>query len=194
MGRLKEKVRDKTRDRICADLQGLGVKAHMATRGQLEENMGSTFLELKESLGIIYISDSPIRWIDVRRSIAVSKDDFRQLSCYIVCGVPDFRLNPKVKLQIESDHFKRFLLWRKEKVALRWRGKDSGLGIIRRLDSDTSINQTIMMSDFELRIRSISDHKCWIISTEFNDILSRELWDCYQAIAQHLLADWSTNT
>ena len=63
--------RDKTRDRICADLRGLGVKAHMATRGQLEENVGSTFFDFRESLGIIYISDSPIRWINVRRSMAV---------------------------------------------------------------------------------------------------------------------------
>lgn len=198
-GKAREKVRDKTRNRICADLQRLGVDAQMATRGRCEEKVRSAFFNFfvalfgtsMESLGIIDIPDSLIRWVNVRKSMAVSQYGVSQPSYYIDCGVPDFRLNPNFKLRIKSVHFKHFSLWRKEKVDLRWKGKDSGSGIIRRLDSDISIKQAIMMSDSDLTIHANGDRRCWIISTEFHDILSRELWNCYQTIAKHLITEWA---
>jgi len=197
----REKFRDKTRDRICADLQRLGVDAQMAARGRDEEKVRRTFLDLlvalggtsRESLGIIDIPNGPIRWINVRKTITISQYGYSEPSYCVDYGVPDCRLNPNFKLRIKSVHFKRFSLWRKEKIDLRWKGKDSGLGIITRLNNDILIKEAIMMSDSDLTIHANGDFSCWTISTGTCKVPSVELWDCSKKIAGHLLAEWPTS-
>ena len=49
-----------------------------------------------------------------------------------------------------------------------------------------------IMSSRDVVVRAHGDYRCWIISMETRDVPSRELWNCYQAIAQHLLAEWSS--
>ena len=77
-----------------------------------------------------------------------------------------------------------------------WDGDDSGLGIISRLDDDTSIDFALTDGP-NLEIRDHPDDGCWLISThETKGFLSKDpqvrvstqLWECYQTIARHLLA------
>jgi hypothetical protein len=92
-------------------------------------------------------------------------------------------------LEIKSVRKKAFPLFGKV-VDLHWKGKDSGLGIINRLNGDILIKRPIMKSR-DVLIRAHGKHGCWIISTLTNVPPSEELWNCYQAIAQHLLAEWT---
>jgi len=107
--------------------------------------------------------------------------------------VPDPRLGPySLVCKIKSVRVKDYPVLGKV-VDLHWKGKDSDLGIISRLNSDISIRDPIMRSD-DVLIRARGDHRCWIISTKTRDVLdapSEEMWSCYQAIARHLLAEWS---
>jgi len=61
MDGLKDFLRDQTRDSVCEILQGMGINAQMAERGQPEENI--ELLPIYKSLGVINISEGPIRWL-----------------------------------------------------------------------------------------------------------------------------------
>lgn len=188
---------DKTRDNICAGLQSLGIDAQMAERGRREEKIGG-----KGSLGLIDIPEGPISWINVRKETQHGgqggrytydegpfNDGGSYTDYYIEYGVPDRRLSPgHPEYRIISVRIKTPPLF--DQVSdLHWKGEDFGLGIIDRLDSDISLKQPIMKSH-DVIIRAHGDHMCWIISTTASEVPSGELWNCYQAIARHLLAEW----
>jgi len=184
--KIKEVFRDKTRDRICAGLRMLEIDARMAARGQVEEKVVG-----KGSLGIIHVPDGPIRWINVRKETHSSGQYGSTTYYYTEYGVPDSILGPDSPgAQIETVRVKSFPLFGKV-VDLRWKGWDSDLGIIGRLNSDAQLKQQIMESR-DMTITAIGGYSCWIMSTQTRDVPSGELWNCYQVIAQHLLADWSS--
>ena len=60
---LKETLRDKTRDRVCARLCVMGVDACIAERGRPEEKLGCS--GLRRSLGLVEMHGEPIRWVNV---------------------------------------------------------------------------------------------------------------------------------
>ena len=185
LDKLREALRDHTRDNICAGLQALGIDAQMAAQGRPEETIETGFYT--QSLGMIDIAEGPIRWVNVRKRQPRGPD--ASVAYYTDYGVPDTRLEPdSPRPRIESVRIKTSLLVG-QVVDLRWRGEDFGLGIVSRLNSDASIKGPIMRSR-DVTIQAYSDHKCWIISTETRDPPSGELWSCYQAIARHLLAEW----
>ena len=62
---MKEKLRDKTRDKLVHSLNTLGVGAMMAERGRQEESIRKSWG--KRSLGVIDIPQGPIRCINVVR-------------------------------------------------------------------------------------------------------------------------------
>jgi hypothetical protein len=185
LDKLTDPFRDHTRDDICAGLQRLGVDVKMAVRGRAEEKSSG-----KESLGVIDIPAGPIRWVNVCKVTYTSGQGRGKTYYFTEYGVPDPRLEPKLAwLEVRSVRMKNFPLVGRV-VDLRWEGKDSGLGIIKRLNSDISIKAPIMRSrDVKIRIHRYL--RCWIMSTKTREVPSAELWDCYQAIARHLLADWS---
>ena len=177
----KEVFRDKRRDQICASLQALGVDAILAERGRVEEEVRGLF-SVSSSLGIIGVSGSPIRWINVRK---VTSGQYT--AYYTDYGVPDPRLGlDSPGVLINTVRVKNFPLFG-EVVDLCWKGSDSDLGIVGRLNSDAQLKQPIMKSG-DMRIEAVSKYNCWIISTKNYPFLSRELWDCYETIAEHLLA------
>ena len=171
-----------------------------------------------ECLGVIDIPEGPIRWVNVFRKTEF-RSEFGGGSPIIiyrtVYGVPDPRVDESLRVIVTHDgpiagwgqsHWAppeirtpeiKLLCIRYyspsvgEAVDLRWQGDDLGLGIIDRLKGDISINQPTVMSH-HVTICAVPDHRCWIISpeTETGRPPSGELWSCYQAIAQHLLAEW----
>ena len=185
---VKETFRDSTRDDICAGLQRLGIDARLAERGRVEEKFGG-----KSSPGLIEIPEGPIRWVNVRKETRQDLPDVY----YTDYGVPDPRLEPNFSktVRIKSVRKKNFPLLG-EVVDLRWEllweGEDFGLAVINRLNSDFRLKEPIMKSR-DVTIDTHGDHSCWIISTKTRDPPSEELWDCYQKIAQHLLAEWSSS-
>jgi len=177
--KVKETFRDKTRDNLCASLQRIGIDAKLAERYLGEENIECGVYS--KSLGIINIREGPIRWVNV---VHRSDQAPAGASLYVKYGVPDSRLWAviKPKLKVESD---------RKKDNWQWKGKDSSLGLIDRLNRDTSIGYSLLQSKSpEITIRANPDYSCWVISTQ--EALSEELWNCYQMIARHLLAEWPT--
>ncbi len=169
----------------------------MAERGRAEEVIATTWVRdhlafWVFSLGLIDIPDGPIRWIVVCKDDGQPGQSNKLLSDYYInYGVSDPRLEPKFpRLLIESTRKKNYPLVGRV-VDLRWEGKDSGLGVIGRLNSDISIKEPIMRSR-DVKIRIHRHLRCWIISTKTWDVPSPGLWNCYQAIAQHLLAEWES--
>jgi len=177
--KVKEPFRDKRRDDLCASLQSIGIDAKLAERWRAEENIECGVYS--ESLGMIDIREGSIRWVNV---VSRSGQAPAGASLYVKYGVPDSRFwyVSKPTLEIESTC---------KKGNWQWKGTDSGLGIIDRLNGDSSIEYALLQSNSPaIRIRAYPDHICWVISTEW--ALSEELWNCYQMIARHLLAEWPT--
>jgi hypothetical protein len=174
LDRAEEIFRDKGRDDLCAWLQDMGIDAQVAERGRVEENIECGFLS--EPLGLIDIPEGPIRWVNVIKR--KSGDDVKY---YFKYGVPDSRLQsnlPKVEIRSKpkGDNW-------------QWKGNDAGLGIVDRLNGDMSTGHTLIRTKSpNMTIRAYTDPSCWVISSEAIGMPSQELWDCYQAIAQHLLS------
>ena len=105
-------------------------------------------------------------------------------SYYIQYVVPDPRLGlDSPEMKIKSVRKKTFPLFGRV-VDLHWKGNDLGLGIIDRLNSDISIKRTLMHTD-DVIIRALN--WCFVISKEKMESPTKEGWNCYQAIAKHLL-------
>lgn len=181
--KFQETIRDKTRDNICDFLQSMGIDAQMAERGRGEENIESG--SYSKSLGIIDITKGQIRWVNV---VKRSEESPGGMKYYIKYGVPDSRLWVIISPNLEIKSARKKDNW-------QWKGKDAGLGLIHRLNSDISIGYTLLKSNSpKTTIRAYPNHNCWVISIEISDIsVSEELWNSYQKIAQHLLVEWPTN-
>ena len=186
--RVGVRFRVMNRDRICDRLGALGADARLAGRGRAEEQITNGIQ--CGSLGLIDIREGPIRWVNVRK---VRQYGDPQGSHFTDYGVPDPRLELYSRRPaIKSVRTKEFPLVGRV-IDLHWKGEDFGLGIISRLNSDFQLKRPIMSSQ-DVKIYACGHHSdyhsCWIISTETFDSPSRELWNCYQSIAQHLLAEW----
>lgn len=86
---MREKLRDKTRDQLTVALNALGVQAVMAERGRPEEAIHNSWWQ--RSLGVIDLSEGPVRWINV-----VKKDGGRDSPprWWINLCIPDERQLP----------------------------------------------------------------------------------------------------
>jgi hypothetical protein len=182
---VKELFRDKTRDRICAGLRMLGIDAQMSLRGRIEERVCGG-----NSLGIIDIHNSPIDWVNIRKETRGSGEN-RNVYHFIEYGIPDNRLGSNSDLiGIKTVSIKTIPLVGRIKD-IRWEGEELNLGIISRLNDDISLKYPIMKSH-DLSITANGKYGCWVISTETRKIPTADLWSCYEAIAQHLRAEWLT--
>ena len=181
--KVREAFRDKTREWFCAELQALGIDAQIAERGRAEEEIVG-----KVSHGLINIPKGPIRWVNLCKEIRVAGESSATVH-FTEYGVPDSRLGQGFpSILIESVCKKTFPLVG-DVVDLHWKGNDSGLGIIERLKNDTVIKRPIMESR-DVAIHAYGDHGCWTIETQTENPPWGEMWNCYQAIAKHLLAEW----
>jgi hypothetical protein len=184
-------VRDKTRDRMYSDLLKLGIGARIVYRGRAEEDIRG-----EGSLGILYIPEGPIRWINIRREFSWRVWFPTMDATYFVeYGVPDDRLrldSPAIRISaIRNSQLHGKV------IDVTWNGEDYGTGIINSLENDYQLKEQIMRSQ-NVSIEGFGNYGCWLISTEGsgvpifnrNIVPSTELWNCYQSIAKHLLATW----
>jgi hypothetical protein len=184
---VRDFFRDKTRDNFCADLQSLGIDARMVLRDRPEEEIG----EIRDgrSLGIVHISEGPIRWVNVRK-VKETQGNSTRTYYYTDYGIPDPRLGldfPRVR--IETVLVKKFPVFGKV-IDVRWKGQDFGLGIISRLESDYRLKYPLIL---DVSITALSDYGCWIISAQYaKHHLSEKMWSGYQSVVENLLADFTT--
>ena len=180
--------RDPARDNVCTALQKLGVRAELAERGRTEEEVTPSWMK---SHGVIDVLDRQIGWVIVKSMMSNKGAKF----WWVEYGVPDQRVAgafPKVKIKtspVRAKPRKTHLVGRV--VGLRWKGVDSDLGIIRRLNDDVSLRQPLTGSG-DLEIRAYPEHRCWVLIADPDDPIrvdpSSELWDSIETIAGHLLA------
>jgi hypothetical protein len=190
-GMIKDAFRSKVkylRETTCVALCELGVEARMEMRRWVaEEAIGGGV-----SQGVIDIPEGPIRWINAKIVARAGGHGETAQSEYFQYGVPDPRIGPNtpnVRIKIAPV---RSLPVVGKVVDLRWKGKDLGLRIIDRMSSDISLKQlTIDRWSLPINIKAHNDYRCWTIEPPFDSSLTAEKWSCYQAIARHLLAEWT---
>ena len=153
--KVREGLRDKTRDEFCAGLQSLGIAARLAPRKLPEE-------ELKRQpsyrcLGIIDIPDGKVRWVNVQLANGEGQNIYTA-----TYGVPDTKINasfPKVSVKSIRVREPRYV---GAVVGLEWSGNDFGLGVIDQL-ADKQWPQ-LMRSRNDVELMAHPDHGCWTIS------------------------------
>lgn len=154
--KLREAFRDKMRDEFCAGLQHqLGISASLAPRGRPAErvkrdNRGS-------SLGLIDISEGPIRWVNVQE-FGRAYDTF-YCATY---GVPDPKIGPIFpKASIKSVRVRSRRVFG-DVIRVDWEGKDLGLGVIGRLVEQPW--EALMRSAVDIEIIAHPEYGCWAMS------------------------------
>jgi len=185
---LHEPMRDRTLDEWCSGFQGLGLHAQTSNLGRAEKDIKYW---RSHSLGHIDIYPGPISWVNVMR---YSDADG---GYYLEYGVLDHKVGPSFpRVEIKTVRVRDNPLFGKF-IDLRWKGKDCGLGLIDRLSGEVSLRQAILDSgDFYLR--AYPGRFGWLLAAGTNSwegeresqtvAPSRQIWECLQAIARHLLA------
>ena len=194
---LKESVRDKTIDKLCADLCAIGLDACMVERGKSEERVIGG---LKGgSLGLIQVGASPIRWVNVLRHETRSGGSTGGAGWPIYTNVylvPAHGTGRGRRVELKSVRAKSVPLSGRV-IDVRWKANFKG-DLIRSLNEDLLLKQNLIRAKEDVTIRSFPDDGYWTISSRWYQadwllrtprqlVPSREQWDCYEAIARHLL-------
>lgn len=177
---LKEAMRNKAREELCAALCAFGVVARIAERGRPEEETTPWW---GHSLGVIDVGQGPIGWINITYDYSPEGGSF-YLTDY---GVPVPRYPPELKIKLVG--VRTFPIFG-EFEDVRWLGDDHGLGIGRRLSNDPTIRSAIRGIGDHISVVGSSNHRYWLIRHETffsSNIPSVLQWRCYQAMAEHLL-------
>jgi len=180
---MKDRFRDKFRDRLAQHLNSLGIGAELAERGRPEERLGQIwygrFLGVaNHSLGVIDIRDGSVRWINTARYGG------KNPTWSVIFGIPDQRPFSKHKaVNIEAVAKRRRVIG--EVLDVTWRGKDHHTGLAEALYSDDAVKalaKSYVQSGIILGIRSYArDFHGWTLTV---DNLTGQFEPAHQ--------DWST--
>ena len=191
---MKDKFRDKTRDQLLDTLNLIGVKAEMTERkgvslGKLSISKDLEKIEnswYQRSLGLIEVSESPIKWINVLKKDGSDKSPPRW---WIVMGVEDTRvLSTSRKIQIKTIRKKKFPIFGKV-IGVDWQGSDKDTNLAARLSKDEATKLlATRVGNIEIKIQT-KEFKGWTITVDrkFNPTI--EDWKTLQTIAEYLLSD-----
>ena len=186
MGILRDSFQTYFRKELRPAFQAFGVKVQLSSRERLEKDITSIWPG--RSFAFIDVTSGPIRWVNFK------ENRYDENTKYMEYGVPDFKVKPTFpKVRIRSARVRSVPLVGNI-LDVRWRGKDFGLGLIDRLNGDVSLRQP-MSNAFstgyligDLAIDAYPKNGCWILAERTrSELPSRELWDCYETLASHLL-------
>jgi len=190
---MKDKFRDKTRDQLLDTLNLIGVKAKMTERkgvnlGKLSISKDLEKIEnswYQRSLGLIEVSESPIKWINVLKKDGSDKSPPRW---WIVMGVEDTRvLSTSRKIQIKTIRKKKFPIFGKV-IGVDWQGSDKDTNLAARLSKDEATKLlATRVGNIEIKIQT-KEFKGWTITVDrkFNPTI--EDWKTLQTVADYLLS------
>lgn len=180
---MKEKLRDKTRDNLAHALNSLGVRAEMAERGREEEKVHNAWWN--RSLGVIDLSEGPIRWINV-----IKKDQSKESPpmWWVNFCIPDERpISGGREIDVKTVRKKSFPLVGRV-IGVEWRGKDHSTGLINRLTYDQAAKDLATRRG-NVRIRSYeNEFQGWTLQIESRLEPNRQDWNAIQDIAEYLLS------
>ena len=179
---MREKLRDKSRDELAAALNAIGIKAEMAERKRLEEKIQKSWY--KRSLGIIDISEGPIRWINV-----VKKDGGKDSPprWWIVLCIPDEKpISGHQEINIKTVRKKTFPLFGKV-TDVTWKGRDHRTGLVDFLSNDQAVKE-LATKIGNLKIRSCTEEfQGWTLQVDRRFEPTSQDWKTLQQIADYLL-------
>lgn len=180
---LKERLRDKTRDKLTQALNALGIRAEMAERGRPEESVNNSWYQ--RSLGVIDLPDGPVRWINVL------KKDGSQYSApqwWYILFIPDERSIPsELPVEIKTVQRKTFPLFGKV-VDVTWTGEDQGTGLANTLTLEPAAKDLAKRAG-GMEVRSYTElSQGWTLQLGRRFAPRRRDWDAVVRIADHLLA------
>lgn len=174
--RLKDKMRDHSREELCDLLNGIGVPAKLADPGRPEEKLTT---DHGESLGVIDLDGSPIRWVVVKRDIQNDRPVI-----YFEYGVPYPKINgyfPKTKL-VASELRASPLFG--TVVAVKWIGVGPPT-LADRLDQDDDSTR-LMLENGGCTVEAHQGAGCWIFMTHRTP--TAPVFRAYLRLVDHLLA------
>ena len=122
-GKVREALRDKTRENFHAGLQSLGIEASMTPRGRREEHIKRA--GRARSLGIIDIPDGAVRWANVQ--LMNNLTDSYYCATY---SAPDSKITPAFpNISVKSTRVRsRWAVG--DVVHVDWKGNDYGLEVV----------------------------------------------------------------
>ena len=199
---VKEKLRDKTVDKVCAGLCAIGLDARIVERGQPEENIGEEGWVLgkdEKSLGLIEIRDSPIRRVNVLKIVRGKGTQSEGVVYRNVYVVPDPSVSSKGGYMVAKSVRAKSVPLIGRVVDIRWEGGKSHSNLMRRISEDILLNRSLIRLKEDVTIRTFLEYNCWSILSSRSSVggfpgslfgrpaPSREQWNCYETIARHLL-------
>ena len=208
MVKINDKLRDKSRDKLSEKTQSI-LPNGTATLAPRKDALGMKDPREKigkgvfwKSLGIIDISEGPIKWCHVLRRDSKNNRKYR-----VEYAVPDSAIASKIHdislshkqddISIKTDRVKKFPIFGKV-VDMNWKSNRKNLKLVNSLNNDTTIKKTIMDTG-NIEIRSYVEHGCWMIRVS-NPILrshrpkhsTKEEWICYLKITEYLLSSYNS--
>jgi hypothetical protein len=170
---------DKSRDKLCVELCGLGLSAEMAERGQPEEKSCPG-----RSLGLILIKGSIIAWVNVARIKPEEERLFDWVSEY---AIPDPRAIPRISV------FSKFIEQSREVIDVQWierTGHDEWPAITKSLNSDQVVRDYLLRTNWGISVRASPEYHCWLLSPLFPNVSapSLERWHIWERIGTRLIA------
>lgn len=176
-------------DGLCA----IGLEARVAEAGRPERRaVGQGWGRRSELL--IEIRGEPIRWLNV-----VSRLRGQATQTTNMYVIPDSTISMEGWLR--AARVKTIPMFGRV-VGLRWKGR-LPVSLIRRLDQDVLLSQTLMSLKEDIEIQSDPEFGCWCLlslqhkfdrgtARSWQPAPSAEKWKCYKAIARHLLGHRGT--
>ena len=193
--KIKEKVRDKTRDELTAHLRALGVDAEMVERGAPDDIGGKGLLET--DLGSIRIQGREINVIWLKRWTSgneSSMDIYYDIHYAVHIAAEGRQEELKV-----STSWKTKGLLRPQILDVEW----SGGKIANLLNEDKSLREALLQEKRQKKLKNITitpdDEKPYIRicvgSLDKRDLMiSKNAFDCYNTIARHIRNFLTTGT
>ena len=180
---MKERFRDKTRDELTAALNSIGVKAEMTERGDVEEKAENSWYQ--RSLGVIDLSEGPVRWINILKKDRSDKSPPRW---WVVLGIPDDQpISSRRTVKIKTIRKKTFPLFGKI-VDVIWKGSDASTGLVKTLSKDGP-TKTLAKRIGNLEIKSqAKPFRGWTLTVDRRIRPTNEDWESIKRLADHMLA------
>ena len=174
-------------------LRAIGLEARLAEAGRPERRVVGEGWGRRSEL-LIEICGEPIRWVNV-----VSKGQGQKTQYTNIYVIPGSAILDEGWLR--GVRVKTIPMFGRV-VGLRWKGKMT-VSLIRRLEQDVLLSQTLMRLEEDIEIWSDPEFGCWsLLSVQhkfdfrtarlWQPPPSAEKWECYKTIARHLLGHKGT--